>query len=143
MGQFIQYRTFTTEDITEVLQMWQGTSGVRMHDNGEDSESGIRQCILRNEGLSFVAEDHGTMIGAVLNGEDGRRGYIYHLVVKENYRKQGIASQLLALTEQKMSSLNIHKLALFVLDENEGAQKFYETIGWKEVNEAKTYAKLV
>lgn len=137
------YRTFVTEDITEVLRMWNETSGVRLHENGEDSESGIRQCILRNEGLSFVAEKDGGIVGAVLNGQDGRRGYIYHLVVKENHRKQGIASQLLALTEQKMCSLGIHKLALFVLDENEGAQEFYKTIGWNEVNEARTYSKLI
>lgn len=139
----ITYREFLQNDIPMVLDMWRSAPGVHLHENGEDSVEGVSLCIRRNEGLSFIAEDNGKIVGAVLNGQDGRRGYIYHLVVAEEYRRQGIAARLIQLTKNAMSNAGIHKLALFVLNENTGAQAFYKETGWNEETVVKIFSQII
>lgn len=139
----IEYRLFEINDVPNVIEMWRVTNGVKMHNNGEDSEEGICRCLKHNKGFSYIAEDNGSIVGAVLNGQDGRRGYVYHLVVKEEYRKHGIAKHLLKITEDTMRGAGIHKLALFVLNDNKDAQDVYIKLDWQEVTEAKTFAKII
>ncbi|MFV0342594.1 MAG: GNAT family N-acetyltransferase [Anaerocolumna sp.] len=60
---------------------------------------GTRAWIILNVQLEiimvcFVAEDSGKIIGVILCGHDGRRGFIYHTAVHVNYRNQGIARNL-------------------------------------------------
>ncbi|WP_234346857.1 GNAT family N-acetyltransferase [Halomonas sp. G11] len=63
------------------------------------SESFINalQYLLRNLGLRFVAEVEGQLIGTIMAGHDGKRGYVQHLSVADSHRRKGIATQLVSL----------------------------------------------
>ena len=54
----------------------------------------ITQYLERNPGMSFVALSSGKVVGVTLAGHDGRRGYIHHLAVHPDFRRQGLASRL-------------------------------------------------
>ena len=99
--------------------------------------------IGKNPDLSFVAVCGSEIVGAVMCGHDGRRGYLNHLGVSSDYRRKRIEKQLLNRVEKELIKSGIKKEALFVLCENASAQEFYEHISWKEETIVKVYDKVI
>ncbi|MNP38949.1 Acetyltransferase YpeA [compost metagenome] len=96
-----------------------------------DSEDGIRSFLERNPGLSFVAgNEDGDVLGTVLAGHDGRRGFLYHLAVSTTCRGQGIGGRLVQSALAALHSQNIVKCHIMVLDHNELGQAFWSGQGW-------------
>ena len=81
---------------------------------------------------SFLAEETGALVGAVLCGHDGRRGYIHHLVVKESHRRQGIGKALVGRCLEALHQANIDKCHLFVFVDNQLAIDFWKQTGWTQ-----------
>jgi ribosomal protein S18 acetylase RimI-like enzyme len=75
----ISTREFVIDDYDHAVALWNLGEGVEVAEG--DSKEEISAYLLRNPGLSRVAEENGTIVGAVLCGHDGRRGMIYHLAV--------------------------------------------------------------
>ena len=71
----------TIESYDAVLALWKQCEGVGLSD--ADSKEGIQRYLDRNPGMSFVATASGVVVGAVLAGHDGRRGYVHHLAVHQ------------------------------------------------------------
>ncbi|WP_421780813.1 GNAT family acetyltransferase [Kiloniella litopenaei] len=122
-------RSYRPEDRAGVIRLWE-------EDDPNPSPWNRAADILDNKqsyqpGLLFIAEDSGTIVGSTMAGYDGRRGWIYSVVVAPSHRRQGIASKLLALAEQELISLGCTKLNLQVRDGNEGAVKLYESLGYR------------
>ena len=67
-------RAFRVEDYDAVIALWRRTEGVGL--NESDTRRAIAEFLQCNPRLSFVAEKDGRIIGAVLCGHDGRRGYL-------------------------------------------------------------------
>lgn len=137
----IEYRVMQDKDIEAALLFWENMEGVHLHSNGEETHSAIQSYLQRNPNLSFIAVSDLKIVGAVMCGHDGRRGYLNHLGVDTKYRCKGIAKQLLERVENELIRIGIKKEALFVLCDNISAQEFYEHIGWKEETIVKTYCK--
>jgi ribosomal protein S18 acetylase RimI-like enzyme len=95
----------------------------------------------RNPGLSFVCEVEGTLIGTILCGHDGRRGYIYHLAVDDTWRKQGIGSLLTQRSLDALRSCGIVKCHLFVYRNNTEAELFYDRKGWQKRTTLDVFSK--
>ena len=70
-------REMQIQDYEEIYAMWQITSKRAL--SGADSRDAICRYLKRNPGLSQVAVEDGKIVGTVLAGHDGRRGYIHHL----------------------------------------------------------------
>ena len=64
-------------------------------------------------------------------GNDGRRGHIYHLMVKPDHRKKGIGKKLLKKTEKSLEKKGIRKIFLVVFKSNDIGNKFWEQSGYK------------
>ena len=86
-------RKMTIDDYSAVYNLWVNTPGMGLN-NLDDSADGIAKHLRRNPNTCFVAEDGNIIVGAILSGHDGRRGFINHTAVHANYRKQGIAAAL-------------------------------------------------
>jgi N-acetylglutamate synthase len=123
-------REMTVRDFDKIFAFWQRTPGIGLSD--ADSREGIRVFIERNPGMSFVAEEKERLIGTILCGHDGRRGYIYHLAVDEAYRKRGIGRQLTHQSLEALRRTGIVKCHLFVYRDNENAEIFYDRMGWQK-----------
>lgn len=128
MGALIQ--EMTIQDYDEVRALWQESEGLLLSE--VDSKSIILHFLERNPGLSYVAYDNGQLVGAVLCGHDGRRGYIDQLAVRKSHRRQGIGKALVARCLYNLMRIGIHKWHLFVLEDNRDAIAFWKKLGWAE-----------
>lgn len=118
------------EDYQAIYAIWISTPGVDV--TRGDSKQGFELFLKRNPGFSFVAEKQKQIIGAVLSGHDGRRGFIHHLVVLPEDRRQGIGQELVRCCLEKLELADIEKCHLFIRQDNQSGLKFWESIGWKE-----------
>ncbi|AXN34079.1 GNAT family N-acetyltransferase [Vibrio coralliilyticus] len=124
----VTIRPMTIEDYDAVIRLWLQTEGMSVRD--ADSRENVALYLDRNPDLSFVAISEGNIIGAVLVGTDGRRGYLQHLAVLPQFRGQRIGYQLISQSINALANIGIPKTHLFVYDDNLNAQKFYEKLGW-------------
>lgn len=91
-----------------------------------DTKERLTKFLLRNQGLSTIANVEGKIIGALLCGHDGRRGFFYHTGVDYAYRKQGIATRMIERCIDMLKREGIDNCFLFTNDFNKDAQKFWK-----------------
>ncbi len=127
-------KTFTLRplliaDYDAVYALWQQTEGMGLNDS--DTREAIATFLNRNPGLSTVACDStGQIIGAVLCGHDGRRGYLHHLAVSRTQRKNGIGRALVNTCLDHLVALKIQKCNLFLLASNTAGRTFWLHQNW-------------
>ena len=125
----IEILELTIQDYDDAMRLWKSCSSVSIRD--ADSRENIQRYLNRNPGLSFKAVKNDKLVGTILCGHDGRRGYINHLAVSLNHRNQGIGRKLLETSLIELRKQGIEKCHLFVFVENIEAKKFWEGLGWK------------
>lgn len=82
----------TIQDYESIYKLWISCLGVGLN-NLDDSKAGIGKIIHKNPDICFVAVEDDTIV-AIMFGNDGRRGYIYHTAVNPAYLQRGIAGEL-------------------------------------------------
>ena len=122
-------RAMTIADYDAVYALWLSCKGMGLN-NLDDSRDGIERFLNRNPETCFVAEKDGSVVGVIIAGNDGRRGYIYHTAVNPDYRRQGIAKQLVDAALETLKKLGISKAALVVFDRNSDGNAFWENAGF-------------
>jgi ribosomal protein S18 acetylase RimI-like enzyme len=130
----VKIRAMKISDYENVYRLWLDTPGMGLNDV-DDSRAGVSKYLKRNPNTCFVAEDGGGIIGVILCGHDGRRGYIYHAAVKVSERKKGVGT---ALVENAMNALEkegISKTALVVFTKNGIGNDFWERRGFTARND--------
>jgi len=118
----------TMADYDDAMALWLITEGMGLRP--ADERQHIARYLQRNPGLSFVARDGEKLVGTVLCGHDGRRGYLQHLAVEKAYRRQGIGRALVTHVLAALRALDINKCHLFVIKTNSQAVDFWKRIGW-------------
>lgn len=131
-------RPMTKEDYDEVYTMWQTTSK-RALSNADNKEQ-IERYLDRNAGMSQVAVCDGKIVGTVLAGHDGRRGFIHHMAVMPQYRRKGIGRSLAYTAIEKIKSEGIDKTHIFCYQNNETGQDFWKDFGFKKRNDVFVYS---
>ncbi len=129
----------TIDDYDRITAVWKRTTGIGLSD--ADTKENILYFLQRNPGLSFVCESGETIVGTVLCGHDGRRGYIYHLAVDDAARKRGIGRQMMARALENLRRQKIAKCHLFLYADNDSAMRFYEKTGWVRRGNLLIYSK--
>lgn len=125
----MKIRVMEISDYEKVYALWMSCKNMGFN-NLDDSKEGIEKFLKRNPDTSFVAVENDAVVGIVLAGHDGRRGYVYHMSVAENYRKQGIGTQLMSHCEDALKREGINKAALLVFNRNEAGNAFWEKQGF-------------
>jgi len=127
-------RKMTLDDYDSIYELWMSCKGMGLN-NLDDSKEGIERFIKRNPDTCFVAAMDDKIVGAIMVGSDGRRGYIYHTAVNPQYRRQGIATHLVDTALQSLAQLGINKVALVVFDKNSDGNSFWEKNGFTVRND--------
>ncbi len=130
----ITTREFLSADYDRAVELWQLVEGVEIAEG--DSQGEVTAYLSRNPGLSRVAEEDGTMVGAVLCGHDGRRGYIYHLAVAPTHYGKGIGKRLVQECVTGLREAGVIRALIFVAQDNPGGHAFWLRNGWEEVEGA-------
>ncbi len=125
----VNIRVMSIDDYDGVYNLWINTPGMGLNTT-DDSREGIAKYLKRNPNTSFVAEHEGTIIGVIMAGHDGRRGYIHHTAVLPTYRNQGIAKKLVDSAMSALDEEGINKVALVAFKKNELGNSFWENRGF-------------
>lgn len=124
-------RPMIIEDYDDVYRLWTLTKGMGLN-NLDDTRTGINIFLQRNPNTCFVATFHNEIIGTIISGHDGRRGYIYHTAVSEKFRKKGIGQKLVTSSLSALKTEGINKVALVVFSKNKLGNLFWEKIGFRK-----------
>jgi len=123
-----------TRDYLDVYNLWISTPGMGLN-NLDDSKEGITKYLKRNPKTCFIAKENNKVVGVLLSGHDGRRGYIHHTAVNINHRNEGIGKDLVNHAIEALSKQGINKVAFVVFKKNEIGNKFWEKLGFSERND--------
>lgn len=128
----------TIADHGRIIDLMHMTPGVTVRE--ADSREATAVYLERNPGLSYVAVRSGTLVGCVMCGHDGRRGYLQHLVVSEAERREGIGSGLVERCLQALEGIGILKTHIHVFRENELANAYWIAKGWERRDDLHVYS---
>jgi putative acetyltransferase len=121
-------RAMSIGDYERVHALWSGTAGMGLGES--DTQPAVGAFLRRNLDMSAVAFAGGELVGAVLCGHDGRRGYLHHLAVSPGWRRRGAARQLLAWCFERLSARGIPKCNVFLFSGNAEGAAFWQHAGW-------------
>ena len=113
----------TPSDLEAVLNFWSQIPGVGL--NESDTVDHLTTFLRRNPDLSQIVRDKGRIVGAVLCGHDGRRGYLHHLAVATEWQGCGIGTRLIETCLSGLQQLGIRKCNIFVYADNDDGMAFW------------------
>jgi ribosomal protein S18 acetylase RimI-like enzyme len=125
----MQISEMTIEHYDAIMALMKRTSGIVIRK--VDSRENVEKYLKRNPDLSYVAWEADNMVGCVMCGHDGRRGYLHHLAVEPTFRGQGIAHQLITKCLDKLEAEGIFKTHIDVLTTNGVANNYWAKRGWQ------------
>jgi len=129
----IKIRTVVIDDYDKIYELWRSTESKRALNPVDDSREGIEKYLKRNPTTCFLActnEENSRAVGVILTGHDGRRAIIHHMCVHPDFRRQGIASELVRRAEEALKKEGITKMFGLVFKDNDTANAFWENQGY-------------
>ena len=131
MNKEINIKKITIEDYDALYSLWSSTEqSLRALNPVDDSRDGIERYLKRNPDTCFAAVSEGQIVGAILTGHDGRRAIVHHLCVHPEFRRMGIAEELVSIAEKALKEEGIQKIFGLVFKDNDPANAFWESQGY-------------
>jgi len=127
----MEIRKLSIDNYDEIYNLWLSTPGMGLNQT-DDSKEGIEKYLKRNSDTCFTAVISDKIVGVILAGHDGRRGYIHHTAVSIEHRNKGIGSALVNAAEKALIAEGIHKIALVVFEKNKIGNTFWENISFTQ-----------
>jgi ribosomal protein S18 acetylase RimI-like enzyme len=136
----VQIRPFDVADTEDVVSLWQETGLTRPWNNPYQD---IRRKLAVQPELFLVAVDAGTVVGTVMAGYDGHRGWLYYLASSPARRGEGIGRTLVETVEQLLIEMGGPKVQLMVRAENVEVHEFYASLGFEPFETWNTGKRLI
>ena len=130
----MNFRLMHISDYDSIYNLWINTSGMGLN-SVDDSKDGIEKFLKLNPTTCFVAEEDSKIVGVIMAGNDGRRGYIYHTAVLAEFRGKHVAKTLVENAMTALEKEGITKVALVVFEKNQNGNGFWEKIGFTVRND--------
>ena len=124
-----EIRKMTIDDYDGLFALWMTIKGFGIR-SVDDSREGVEIFLKRNPDTSVVAVADGQIVGGILCGHDGRRGCLYHVCVREDYRRLGIGKAMVVYCMNALKAEKINKVSLIAFTKNDVGNAFWNTIGW-------------
>ena len=97
-------------------------------------ESDLRRALAGQTSTVLGLFDEKTLVGTVMVGHDGHRGWVYYLAVAESHRGTGLGRQLMLAAEDWLRERGVVKLQLMVRSANAGVLDFYDRLGYEDAD---------
>ena len=138
----ISIRAMSIGDYPAVAGLWRQAEGIGLRES--DTRIAVDAFLQRNPDMSAVAlSSSGDLLGAVLCGHDGRRGYLHHLAVAAASRRQGIGARLVAWCFDRLAAEGIPKCNIFLFRDNDGGRLFWAHNGWSPRADLDVFQKVI
>ena len=116
------------DNIEEITNIWEECNLTRPWNNPSDD---IKNAILTSTSTILLLCDESRIIGTVMVGYDGHRGWIYYLAVAKEFQKMGLGKKLVLESESWLKSNNVPKVNLMIRSSNGEVKQFYESCDYK------------
>ncbi|WZH36945.1 MAG: GNAT family acetyltransferase [Microbacterium enclense] len=136
----VEIRPFTLADEDAVVALWEEAGLTRPWN---DPRADIRRKLTVQPELFLVAVDDEVVVGSVMAGYDGHRGWLYYLAAAASRRGSGVGRALVAEAERLLEDLGCPKVQLMVRPDNVGARGFYDALGYEPFETWATGKRLV
>jgi ribosomal protein S18 acetylase RimI-like enzyme len=133
----MEIRTFEAHDAAAVVELWRACQLTR---DWNDPHKDINRKVAVDDELFLVGVVDGRIVGSVMAGYDGHRGWINYLAVHPNFQRSGFAVQLMSEAERRLGARGCPKVNLQVRFSNVAAVGFYDRIGY-EPDEVLSFGK--
>lgn len=132
-------RAMTIEDYRGLHDLWMTIHGFGIR-SIDDSKEGVERFLKRNPTTSVVAiSEQGEVVGGILCGHDGRRGCLYHVCVREDFRRHGIGKEMVVFCMNALKAEQINKVSLIAFTRNDIGNAFWNCIGWTKREDLNYY----
>ncbi len=136
----IRIRPFEPRDTDSVISLWHAAGLTRPWN---DPRKDIERKLQVQPELFLVAVDAGAVVGSVMAGYDGHRGWLYYLASDPARRGAGIGRALVGEAERRLEAMGCPKVQLMVRPDNEGARGFYDALGYEPFETWSTGKRLI
>ena len=126
-------RPFRDGDAEAVVALWQASGLVRPWNDPHydiDRARGARSSGTSEIFVAVAGDGEGCIVGSVMAGFDGHRGWVYYLAAAPDCRSRGLGERLMRHAETWLEGLGAPKVMLMIREENEAVRRFYEGIGY-------------
>ena len=124
----MQIRPYQDGDEPAVIALW--TAQLSDGTPHNDPATAIRKKLAVERDLLLVADVEGEVVGTVMGGYDGHRGWVYSVAVDPRYQQRGIGAALVRGIETALVERGCLKVNLQVRSSNSGVIAFYEKLGY-------------
>ncbi len=140
MGPQIDIRPFAPADEAAVIALWRKCDLLRPQN---DPKKDIARKLKVNPEWFLVAVAAGRIVGVVMAGYEGHRGWINYLGVEPGLRRGGLGCRLMTEAEERLRAAGCPKINLMVRADNAAVIAFYERLGFSRDNVVSLGKRLV
>jgi len=133
-------RPFERPDTESVIALWHAAGLTRPWN---DPRKDIERKLQVQPELFLVAVDDDAVVGSVMAGYDGHRGWLYYLASDPTRRGEGIGRELVNEAERRLETLGCPKVQLMVRPDNVAARGFYDALGYESFDIWATGKRLI
>ena len=127
----VTIRNAVQQDEQSVVALWRSCDLVASYN---DPIADFQFAVVGTSSAVLVAEDGaGRIIGSVMVGHDGHRGWIYYVSVTAWERKQGVGRAMVSAGERWLKERKVPKVQLMVRSTNSAVVSFYERLGYEDM----------
>jgi ribosomal protein S18 acetylase RimI-like enzyme len=123
------FREYTERDLEAVVALWDACGLTRPWNPPRRDIALLQES---GHGALLLAEEAGAIVGSVMVGHDGHRGWLYYLAVLPERQRGGLGKALVAEAETWLEARGVRKVQLMIRPDNTGVIRFYEAIGYEE-----------
>lgn len=124
----MKIRGYQISDQTQVIELWQSCN---LTVPWNDPQKDIERKLAVDADLFLVCTDNDNVIGTVMGGYDGHRGWVNYLAVCPSQQRKGVGRKLMGAVEKRIRSKGCPKINIQVRTTNKDVLAFYDALGYK------------
>ena len=124
LSQLVEAVEVPSETVTEVKR------GKKVQVERKTMPGYVLAKLAMNDDLLFVAVEDGAVIGSIMAGYDGHRGWLYSVAVRQSAKRRGVGTALVQRAEAALRALGCPKINLQVRSTNAAVIAFYQRLGF-------------
>ena len=135
----MQFKTPKIEEYNSIIELWD-ECGLPYKPEGRDKKENIADEISKQPEYWIGAYHKNELIGIIVGTDDGRKGWVNRLAIKDEYRGKGIGTKLVNKLEKRFEEKGFKIWAALIEPDNPRAMDFFEKLGYEDLD-IKYYSK--